>query len=302
MLRKSRIFVVAFFVISFMIFVTYHIIRFLITDRTVPVIEMESDSITVSVRGGDEAILEGVTAKDGKDGDITDNLFIESRSTFLDKGRFNVTIAVADYDNHVVKAVREIIYSDYCSPQFSLTGPLKFQLPREGQDDLNIASGLSVNDVIDGNISNRIKISSEFSINIYEPGDYHMEFVVTNSMGDTVKLPTTITLYRASDENSLPQILLSKYLINTPVGTKVDLKSLVDSINYHNVRYIRGDDGNFYSEDYGSEEDMAMISSDSIRIDSEIDWDLPGVYEVIFTYTDVNTDTSNNIRCYIVVY
>ena len=37
-----------------------------------PVIEMDSESITVSVEGGDEAILEGVTATDKKDGDITE--------------------------------------------------------------------------------------------------------------------------------------------------------------------------------------------------------------------------------------
>ena len=42
-----------------------------------------------------------MTATDDKDGDITENLFIESRTTFLEKGRFNVTIAVADQDNHV---------------------------------------------------------------------------------------------------------------------------------------------------------------------------------------------------------
>ena len=50
-----------------------------------PVIEMDSESITVSVEGGDEAILEGVTATDKKDGDITENLFIESRTNFFIK-------------------------------------------------------------------------------------------------------------------------------------------------------------------------------------------------------------------------
>ena len=159
MLRKSRVFVVIFFVISLAIFAGYHVARIATTDRTVPIIEMDSDSITVSVKGGDTAILEGVTATDEKDGDITKDLFIESRTTFLEKGKFHVTIAVADKDNHVAKVSREVIYSDYRSPQFSLSGPLKFQTERENRDDLNIASGLSANDVIDGNISNRIKFS-----------------------------------------------------------------------------------------------------------------------------------------------
>ena len=107
MLRKSRMFVIVFFVLSLALFAAYHTMILLTTDNTVPVIEMDNDTITVSVEGGDEAILEGVMALDDKDGDITENLFIESRTTFLEKGRFNVTIAVADKDNHVAKVERE---------------------------------------------------------------------------------------------------------------------------------------------------------------------------------------------------
>ena len=87
MLRKTRIFVVIFFIVSVFIFGAYRLIKIISVDRTVPVINMKDDSITVSVEGGDSAILEGVTASDEKDGDITENLFIESRSTFLEKGK-----------------------------------------------------------------------------------------------------------------------------------------------------------------------------------------------------------------------
>ncbi len=171
MLRKSRTFVVIFFIISVAIFTVFRVTRAIATDRTLPVIEMDSESITVSVKDGDEAILNGVKAKDGKDGDISDNLFIESRTTFLEKGRFEATIAVSDKDNHISKATREVIYKDYRSPQFSLTNPLKYQNTREAEDDINITKGLSANDVIDGNINNKIKISSDYSINSNSPGD-----------------------------------------------------------------------------------------------------------------------------------
>lgn len=219
----------------------FRIAKAISTDRTIPVIEMTSDSITVSVKGGDEAILEGVKATDAKDGDITESLFIESRSSFVEKGRFKVSLAAVDKDNHVVKAEREVIYSDYKSPQFSLAGPLKFQTISESRDDISIAANLSAQDVIDGNISNRIKISKDYSLsgNGNVTGDYPMEFTVTNSMGDTAKLPVTVTIYSALEENGLPAITLSKYLINTPIGTSVDLTSLVEQINYHNDTYRR---------------------------------------------------------------
>lgn len=302
MLRKTRLFVIIFFIISVALFVMFRLARAASADRTIPVIEMESDSITVSVEEGDEAILEGVRATDGKDGDITKNLFIESRTTFLDKGRFNVTIAVSDDDNHIAKATREVIYQDYKSPQFSLSGPLKFQTDRETQDDLNIAKNLSAKDVIDGNISNRIKISSDYSITSATPGDYHMEFIVSNSMGDISRLPVTVTIYSSVQENGLPKILLTKYLVNTAVGNRVDIVSLIDQINYHNSTYRRGEDGNYYNGEYDSQGNAVMFSSESVQIESNIDWNTPGVYEVTITFTDAYADLSNYARCYIVVY
>ncbi len=89
-------------------------------DRSYPVINVPSESITVSVKGGDAAILEGVTVSDASDGDLTDQLFIESRSTFNDDMRFTATIAVSDSANHITKVTREVEYSDYTSPQFEL--------------------------------------------------------------------------------------------------------------------------------------------------------------------------------------
>lgn len=304
MLKKTRIFVVIFFAFAVAIFVMYHLTRAATTDRTIPVIEMNSESISVSVKSGDSAILEGVTAKDGKDGDITDQLFIESKSSFLEKGRFNVTIAVADKDNHVVKRTREVIYSDYRSPQFSLSRPLKFQSASESRDDLNIAANLSANDVIDGNISNKIKISSDYSIygsgNI--TGDYPMEFIVTNSMGDIVKLPVTITIYNALEENGLPEIVLSSYLINTPVGEHVDISSYVKQIVYRNEIYKCAEDGNFYNGEYDALGNPEGFASSALKIDEDIEWDKPGTYEVTITFSDESTDISNFTRCYVVVY
>ena len=166
MLRKTRIFVVIFFIISVLLFGGYTLIRAVTVDRTLPIIEMDSDEVTISVKGGDAAILEGIKASDEKDGDITGNLFVESKSTFIEKGIFKATIAVADSDNHVTKVERKVTYSDYRSPQFTLTEPLKFLTTRENRDDLNIAESLRANDVVDGDISNKIKISSEYSINV----------------------------------------------------------------------------------------------------------------------------------------
>ena len=302
MLRKTRIFVVIFFIISVLLFASYTLIRVVSVDRTIPVIKMDSDEVSVSVEGGDAAILEGVTASDEKDGDITKNLFIESKSTFIEKGVFKVTLAVADSDNHVTKEERKVTYNDYRSPQFSLTEPLKFQTVRENRDDLNIAANLKANDDVDGNISNKIKISSDYSINGYTPGDYKMEFLVTNSMGDTVRLPVTVNIYSALEESGLPEIILSNYLINTPAGTEADISDLIEQIEYHNNTFRRGEDGNLYNGEFDAEGNPIMFDWSTVQIDTDVDWNTPGVYEVKITFNDEAANLSNFTRCYIVVY
>lgn len=302
MLRKTRIFVVIFFIISVLLFGGYTLIRAVTVDRTLPIIEMDSDEVTISVKGGDAAILEGIKASDEKDGDITGNLFVESKSTFIEKGIFKATIAVADSDNHVTKVERKVTYSDYRSPQFTLTEPLKFLTTRENRDDLNIAESLRANDVVDGDISNKIKISSEYSINGYTTGDSHMEFIVTNSMGDTSKLPVTVNIYSALEESGLPEIILSNYLINTPVGAGADIAALIDQIEYHNETFRRGEDGNLYNGEFDAEGNPIMFDWSAIQIDTDADWNTQGVYEVKITFTDEAANLSNFTRCYVVVY
>ena len=302
MLRKTRIFVVIFFIISVLLFGGYTLIRAVTVDRTLPIIEMDSDEVTISVKGGDAAILEGIKASDEKDGDITGNLFVESKSTFIEKGIFKATIAVADSDNHVTKVERKVTYSDYRSPQFTLTEPLKFLTTRENRDDLNIAESLRANDVVDGDISNKIKISSEYSINGYTTGDSHMEFIVTNSMGDTSKLPVTVNIYSALEESGLPEIILSNYLINTPVGAGADIEALIEQIEYHNDTFRRGEDGNLYNGEFDAEGNPIMFDWSAIQIDTDADWNTQGVYEVKITFTDEAANLSNFTRCYVVVY
>lgn len=301
MLRRTQIFVIIFFVFSLAVWGAYRIYEYRHSDKTIPVISMEEDSITVSVEDGDEAILAGVTAKDEKDGDLTDAIFIESRSNFIEKGLFTVTYAVADFDNHVTKASRQVKYSDYRSPKFELSQALKFQTIRETQDDINIAANLSANDILDGNISNKIRISGDYTLSGYTPGDYPMEFIVMNSMGDTVRLPVTVTIYSGGDESTLPKIELSNYLVNTTVGQGVDVFGQIKEISYRGYIYHRAEDGNFYSDEYDRDGQPIMFTTDSIFIETDVDFNIPGVYEVKITYTDPVDNVSNYAYMYIVV-
>lgn len=302
MLKRTRVFVILFFILSAAIFGGRRAYVMLHTDRSYPVINVPSESITVSVKGGDAAILEGVTASDASDGDLTDQLFIESRSTFNDDMRFTATIAVSDSANHITKVTREVEYSDYTPPQFELSEPFSFPKSTGGQDDVNIVAYLSAHDVLDGNISNKIRISGDYTINIYSAGEYPMEFIVTNSMGDTSILPVKIKLYNTIDENSLPHIKLKNYLVNVPRGSALDLEDMIENITYRGYVYYKNEDGNFYSGEYTTGGEAIMIPADFLSRSGKVDYNTPGVYEITYKYTDSDIDISNFSRLYVVVY
>lgn len=301
MLRRTKVFVILFFLISVGVWKGYDIYAGLQADNSQPVITMESESLTVSVKDGDSALLEGVTAEDAGDGDLTDKIFIESRRNFIEKGKFNVTYAVADSDNHVARATREIVYSDYISPQFELSEPLEFAATKSAQEDVDIAANLSARDVIDGDISNKIRISGEYTMSSHSVGDYPMEFIVMNSLGDTVTLPVTIKIYDSS-VGSLPKINLKKYLMNVPVGTDVDLDNMVESIEYRGVVFERAEDGAFYSGEYDRNGEAMTIPAGRLSYSGEVDFSEPGVYEITYTYEDSEEEISKDTRLYLVVY
>ena len=301
MLRRTKVFVILFFLISVGVWKGYDIYAGLQADNSQPVITMESETLTVSVKDGDSALLEGITAEDAGDGDLTDKIFIENRRNFIEKGKFSVTYAVADSDNHVARATREIVYSDYVSPQFELTEPLEFAATRSTQEDVDIAANLSAHDEIDGNISNRIRISGDYTMNSHTAGDYPMEFIVMNSLGDTVSLPVTVKIYDTS-YNQLPKIKLKKYLLNVQAGTNVDLDSMVESIEYRGVTYKREEDGAFYSGEYDKYGEAITIPAGRVSYSGEVDLGEPGVYEITYTYNDSEEEITNNTRLYLVVY
>ena len=167
-------------------------------DSTVPVIQMSQNQIEVSVKDK-KALLKGVIAKDAKDGDITNKIVVESISKFVDKKEHicNVTYAVSNSGGHVAKASRKVKFIDYTSPRFVLKKPLCL----ETGSDTGVEDIIGAKDIIDGDISNKVKIlSSDISTNI--SGDNTVTAQVTNSLGDTVKLKATVIIKQQNNIRS----------------------------------------------------------------------------------------------------
>ncbi|MCD7946043.1 MAG: DUF5011 domain-containing protein [Clostridiales bacterium] len=78
-----------------------------------PVISVPDETLTVSIEDGEDTLLQGVTAQDGRDGDVTSSVLVESISNFYGDEKRLVTFAAFDSDGNVTKATRAIQYSDY---------------------------------------------------------------------------------------------------------------------------------------------------------------------------------------------
>lgn len=226
------------------------------TDLSVPVIKVDSEISEVSVNITDSGLLEGVTAYDEKDGDITDKIIIESVSKFTDYGLCKVTYAVCDSDNHVATASKKIKYTDYTSPKFYSKEPLCFA----DNVSIDLSDKIGVTDCIDGDISDNLILTTE-NLTPRTEGTYSVKATVTNSRGDTAELDIPIIV---EEKNSnAPIIELSDYIVYTPKNKKVNIKS-----------YIKG-----VTDKNGNEIDA------EVKVDFEPNYSKSGVYKADF-YTE----------------
>ena len=54
--------------------------------------------------------------------------------------------------------------------------------------------------------------------------------------------------------------------------------------------------------EFDAEGNPIMFDWSAIQIDTDVDWNTPGVYEVKITFDDEAANLSNFTRCYVVVY
>ena len=83
-MRYLRIGVVLLFIAALALYVLT-LVNELQRDHTPPVIQSVNDVVELSVSDDESRLLEGLTASDNRDGDITDNIIISSLSHFTEK-------------------------------------------------------------------------------------------------------------------------------------------------------------------------------------------------------------------------
>lgn len=297
-MKKIRILSIIIFLIAAATFGVYKNQEKVRIDRRGPEITMDKEKIKVSCSAGQEELLEGVEAVDDKDGDVSDSLLVESISNFVKAGRREITIAAFDSSNNVTKATRTVVYKNYHSPRFALVEPLRF--PLKTQD---ILGTLSVQDVLDGDLTGNIKISSEYSVTEDEVGIYPMVFSVSNSAGDVVQLPVNIEIYDPSKDSRNPQFELSEYLVYTKPGEALNPWDYVQMLTVNGIEYERGEDGILYDPKPKQKQKRVSIAPEEVVIEDNVDYNTPGTYEIIYRFTDPDDEDEKegHIRLIVVV-
>lgn len=239
-----------------------------------PVIFYPEGVLEISVQDGEEALLQGVTAKDDKDGDVTGSILVEKLSGFDGENRREVIYAAFDSDGNVTKATREIVYTDYTPIRFQLNHSLRY---RTGET-INLSELVGASDSLDGDLSDKVKVKLESGLSTRTSGVYRIQFSVTNSACDTRILDTELEVYDAAMNEAV--VNLTTYLIYYEDG-KPDYYSYLDSVIVGGIHY------NFQNgKNIATGTDGSTLSRSSLQIRSNVDPSTPGVYPIYLIYQD----------------
>ena len=227
-----------------------------VTDTVPPVITLDSDSITVSVEDGRDALLRGVTASDAKDGDLTGQIIVSGVSKL---NTAKVSYMVFYKAGNMASATRYVVYSDYHRPRFMLTTPLVYSLG----ETVSITGRLQAQDAVDGDITSSIRVLSSDIISSTE-GVYNLTLQVINSLGDTAQVTLPVTIRAEADGDSAVKLL--RYLVYVGLGDNFEPRNYIESVSAGSVS--------------------------DVRIDSNVDTQSAGCYLVTYTVTSGGRSSS----------
>lgn len=227
------------------------------TDTTdPPVINCPGGILEVSASVSEADLLADVTASDGQDGDLTPHLLVAGISKLISEDTAKVTYLVFDSDDNMASYVRKIRYTDYRKPRFTVKEPLIYS----NGEEVDLLSNLGANDVIDGDISEKVRVSTLASTE--NPEIYDITIQVTNSRGDTasLQLPVLRLAYNPMRAN----VVLTDYLVYTEVGADFDPMVYLEAV-----------------EDFSGSPNL-----ENVQVKSWVNTSAAGVYRVYYTYTD----------------
>ncbi len=225
-MKSIKTLVVVLFLIIALAFSVMFCYDKIMIDHVAPEIICDGAKLEISVKATDEDLCRGLVATDDVDGDITDRIIVRRVSRLTGSNSAVAHYAVFDSASNFCTFTRNVYYTDYCQPEYSLTQPMIFNV----NSVVSLNDRISAHDMIDGDITSRIRISAGNISNSVE-GEYPLTLQVTNSTGDTSALTMTVQIRNYTSRH--PRITLSKYLTYMDLGSDADVeqfRELIESV------------------------------------------------------------------------
>ena len=224
-----------------------------------PTISNSEELLEISVNDPPEAMLQGLSASDATDGDLTKDIMVASVSHFLEPGTVNVKYVVFDSHNNSATLTRRVRYTDYTPPVFSLEKAPVYKVGKS----FDLLDYVRVDDCIDGDISDHIRVISNM-VNNYLAGNYPIVLEVSNSCGDTEQVTVWV-----SYENKEPtaEVKLHRYVVYVEQDGEFDPKQWLANVTDKNAN---------------------VLDAEKVVVQGNLDLTKLGCYQLVYTYDDGN--------------
>ena len=270
-MRYIRLVVTVLFIASVVFFGYVKYSEHTKIDNTLPTISGPAEPLEILCDYEENDLLRGLSAYDEKDGDITTEIMVDNLIPSLDKGRCTVNYVVFDSSNHPATFSREVIFTDYRSPEIYLSKPMVF-LENANED---IFSYVGATDVIDGDITSLLHMNT--NTNMLEPGNYSLNIEATNTLGDFLELE--IPVHIIDTASSRINIKLTENVVYIKSNEVINPAEYIESVT-------TGD---------GIPHEKSIVNVESNVITTK-----PGVYEIIYT-AEINASTKGFTSLLVIV-
>ena len=222
-----------------------------------PEITNTEEQLQISVQDLPGAMLQGLSAWDATDGDLTSEILVASVSHFLEPGTVNVKYVVFDSHNNSATLSRRVHYTDYQSPVFSLD---KAPVYTTGSS-FDLLEHIRVEDCVDGDISDNIRVISNM-VNNYSVGNYPVILEASNSHGDTAQITLWVT-YQSKESTAV--VKLHQYVVYVRQGETFEPEKWIASVADRNA---------------------TALNMKNIEVQGNLDVNRPGCYQLVYSYDD----------------
>lgn len=260
-MRIARIILITVTVLSLGMFGISELIEAGSRDRTMPEITNDREVLEIPCEYTQEQLLEGLSASDGTDGDLTSEIITGSFSRFISPGVCNLTYVVFDSSDQSAALTRKVRFTDYHPPRFTLTEPLVFA--EQDGSYTEAMERLGAQDLLDGDLEDWIT-QTDTDVNYQRAGAYTMSVEVTNSFGDTSA--AALPVHVVSAQSQRVDIALTAGIVYISVGESFDPAAYISEV---------------------TAADGSMLDPSVVTVESGVDMNTPGCYEVHYQASDI---------------